>query len=360
MTRSEAVEKIGQRLAIPIQSAGRLAADEDDKIAEEFSGVSCGTALACVLRPLGYGLVPRATAEGLAYGVGKARWTKRFGRSAGRRKNRWPDNAGAVRVPQRQRAERDGGEGVGGDRGAVEGPRADGLQCDGPARRRSGEDARFAPPARTTYSLALRKLLFQAGLKFEVRLDEAGKPFLWITTVKPCDGDTPMSPLGFARVSLPFTSLTKLLYEPAPPTIASIAEKGGRRKRASRWRSPASLGKLEILGQKEVCSFAEGVLHGVGMVLSDCGRGTRSVVRPAGQGDGGPGTFASRRCLRRGSDGPWLPAGRVKGLFPADQPAAETPAAPAAARPRPRASRPRRRLRSRCPSRNNRPQPSRR
>jgi hypothetical protein len=33
--------------------------------------------------------------------------------------------------------------------------------------------------------LALRKLLFQAGLKFEVRLDEAGKPFLWITTVKP-------------------------------------------------------------------------------------------------------------------------------------------------------------------------------
>ena len=41
------------------------------------------------------------------------------------------------------------------------------------------------PSARTTYSLALRKLLFQAGLQFEVRLDEAGKPFLWITTVKP-------------------------------------------------------------------------------------------------------------------------------------------------------------------------------
>ncbi len=35
--------------------------------------------------------------------------------------------------------------------------------------------------------------------------------------------------------------------------------------------------------------------------------------------------------LRRGSDGPWLPAGRVKGLFPADQSAVEAPAAPAAA-----------------------------
>ena len=38
-----------------------------------------------------------------------------------------------------------------------------------------------------------------------------------------------------------------------------------------------------------------GVLHGVGMVLSDCGRGTRSIVRPTAQDDGGPGAFASRR-----------------------------------------------------------------
>ena len=41
------------------------------------------------------------------------------------------------------------------------------------------------PKAKTTYSLALKKLLFQAGLKFEVRVDEAGTPFLWISTVKP-------------------------------------------------------------------------------------------------------------------------------------------------------------------------------
>ena len=41
------------------------------------------------------------------------------------------------------------------------------------------------PPSRTTYSLALRKLLFQAKLKFEVRCDEAGTPFLWISTIKP-------------------------------------------------------------------------------------------------------------------------------------------------------------------------------
>jgi hypothetical protein len=41
------------------------------------------------------------------------------------------------------------------------------------------------PHARTTYSLALRKLLFQAGMKFEVRFDDGDSPFLWITSVKP-------------------------------------------------------------------------------------------------------------------------------------------------------------------------------
>ena len=41
------------------------------------------------------------------------------------------------------------------------------------------------PQSRTTYSIALRKMLFKAGLKFEVRVDEAGKPFLWVTTLKP-------------------------------------------------------------------------------------------------------------------------------------------------------------------------------
>ncbi len=41
------------------------------------------------------------------------------------------------------------------------------------------------PRRRTTYSLALRKLLFQARLKFQLRRDDAGKPFLWVATIKP-------------------------------------------------------------------------------------------------------------------------------------------------------------------------------
>ena len=37
------------------------------------------------------------------------------------------------------------------------------------------------PPQRTFYNKVLRQALFQARLDFEVRVDERGKPFLWIT-----------------------------------------------------------------------------------------------------------------------------------------------------------------------------------
>lgn len=40
------------------------------------------------------------------------------------------------------------------------------------------------PAKRTSYSLLLQKVLFQARLKYELRVDDAGKPFIWITTVK--------------------------------------------------------------------------------------------------------------------------------------------------------------------------------
>ena len=41
------------------------------------------------------------------------------------------------------------------------------------------------PNKRLSYSQILSKVLMQARLKYEVRLDEDDKPFVWITTVKP-------------------------------------------------------------------------------------------------------------------------------------------------------------------------------
>jgi hypothetical protein len=41
------------------------------------------------------------------------------------------------------------------------------------------------PAKRMTYSQVLAKVLFQARLKYELRLDDADRPFLWITTARP-------------------------------------------------------------------------------------------------------------------------------------------------------------------------------
>jgi len=40
------------------------------------------------------------------------------------------------------------------------------------------------PKANTFYAAALDRMLFQAKLKYELRIDEANKPFLWVTTLK--------------------------------------------------------------------------------------------------------------------------------------------------------------------------------
>jgi hypothetical protein len=38
--------------------------------------------------------------------------------------------------------------------------------------------------ARRTYASVVDEILYQAKLKAELRMDEAEKPFLWITTLK--------------------------------------------------------------------------------------------------------------------------------------------------------------------------------
>lgn len=63
------------------------------------------------------------------------------------------------------------------------------ILLDRPGLARHGIDPAKAmvslPGSRTTYSLALRRLLFKAGMKFEVRYDESGSPLLWVTSMKP-------------------------------------------------------------------------------------------------------------------------------------------------------------------------------
>ncbi len=73
MTRGQVVQAIAARLKLPlkldddvVQSLG------DNKVAEDLNAFACGTALAYVLRPAGYCLVPRATGGEAIYAVVKA------------------------------------------------------------------------------------------------------------------------------------------------------------------------------------------------------------------------------------------------------------------------------------------------
>ncbi len=185
LNRKEAVERIAQRFKHPLAldpAAARALAEE--QVAEELQGLSAGTALAYVLRAPGYCLRPRVSG-------GRPQWSivpVRPGLEV------WPVGW-PVKTPNQALP------------GIFEflnvnlqnAPAADALTAiasrlnvpvlvDHNAVARHGLDVRkpiTVPPGRTTYSLALRKALSQAGLQFEIRADEADRPFLWVTSIKP-------------------------------------------------------------------------------------------------------------------------------------------------------------------------------
>ncbi len=187
MVRREAVKRIAERLTLPVRIESGLAAMLDgDKVAEELSGLSSGTALAYVLRPAGLCLAPRRAGGRPEYVVTKSRPGLEI----------WPvgwepqkpvrevlpalyefHSINIQNVPATRAIDTIGKR--------LKVP----VLIDHNALARHGVDPANAlvthPRGRTTYSLVLGKILFQAGLKFEVRVDEADQPFLWISTVKP-------------------------------------------------------------------------------------------------------------------------------------------------------------------------------
>lgn len=187
MTRIKAVAKIRSRLALPLKIDPKLAKTfEGDKIGEELSGLSCGTALACVLRPMGLCLVPRQAGGQVVYTVIEARpklevWPVGW----------QPDKPRPKVLPALFEFHRVNIQGV----SAASALEAIGHRLNVPilydhnALARYGIDPGQAivshPRSRTTYSLVLRKILFRARLKSELRVDEAGKPFLWVSSLKP-------------------------------------------------------------------------------------------------------------------------------------------------------------------------------
>ncbi|MEN6451880.1 MAG: hypothetical protein ABFC96_15425 [Thermoguttaceae bacterium] len=189
VARRDVVRKIGERLKLPLQlDADATAALGDEKVEDSLNGLSCGAALAAVLRSAGYGLAPSEEGGQLGYTAVKSQKGQEV----------WPIG----REPEEGRSQAETLpalyefrnvnvknvsaattlDAVGKLLGAP-------IVLDRFALQRHNIDPAKVkvshPQSKTTYSLALKRMLFQARLKFDLRCDEAGTPFLWVTTIKP-------------------------------------------------------------------------------------------------------------------------------------------------------------------------------
>ena len=186
--RSEVVQALGRRLQFRVQFQGvQPQSLGDDKVAEELSGFSCGTALACLLRPAGLCLVPVVRAGEPVYAIVESSKAGREIWPVG-----WePEKPARDVVPALYEFLTVNIQGVTAARAAnaiaqrLKVP----LLLDHNALARHGIDLEkvqvSVPRGRTTHSLVLHKILFQARVKEELRVDESGKPFLWVTSIKP-------------------------------------------------------------------------------------------------------------------------------------------------------------------------------
>jgi hypothetical protein len=184
MTRNDAVSKIGEQLGLTLKVEGTLA-DGDDTIEEDLSALSSGSALACILRPIGACMTPQVDGETLSYTVKKAELDKEVWPVG------WPAEGAQKVLPALYEFHNVNVSGVSATKllevvsKQIEVP----ALLDHNALARHGIDPDKAvvshPQQRTTYSVALRKMLGKIKLKFEVRVDEAGKPFLWVSTINP-------------------------------------------------------------------------------------------------------------------------------------------------------------------------------
>jgi len=189
MPRLEAIQRVSRALRVPVETPKELAADAgDDVVAEELSELSCGTALACLLRPAGYCLVPRSLNGRAGFAIVQSQPSMEI----------WPigwepppDKSlkqlapGLLEVINVHLEKVPASDVISAVSQRVKVP----VLLDYNALARHGIEPAKAivnlPPGKITYAAALRRALFQAGLKYELRLDEADKPLLWITTLKP-------------------------------------------------------------------------------------------------------------------------------------------------------------------------------
>jgi hypothetical protein len=182
----EVAKQIADRLSFKFISddVGQRALATAEPVADELHGVSSGTAVAAILRPIGLVMFPEKNGGELRLRIAGSRDAKEH----------WPVGWPLKRNPSETfpglfkflTIEIDNtplAESLTAIAGRVKAPLL--IDHNGLARGEVTLDAKVNfPKASTFYARALDRLLFQAKLKYELRIDEADKPFLWITTLK--------------------------------------------------------------------------------------------------------------------------------------------------------------------------------
>ncbi|HWA97409.1 MAG TPA: hypothetical protein VG713_02910, partial [Pirellulales bacterium] len=181
------LQQLAESLAYPLLAdpAARQAIASAGVVEDELKGLATGTAIAAVLRSAGLVFVPRmndrrqieylvaASTGGESWPVG---WTPTR-----------PERdllPGMVELANVEIDDIAASQVVDAIAGRLEVP----VLYDRVALARWGIDPSKAqvtiPGSKSMYAIALRKSLFIAGLKYELRVDDAEKPMLWITSLK--------------------------------------------------------------------------------------------------------------------------------------------------------------------------------
>jgi hypothetical protein len=185
--RDQVVRQVGAMLQpVPEVAQGVWGTLGDEPVADELSGLSCGTVLAYLLRQADLVLMPKSVNDQLAFAIVPA------GESGEPWPVGWPSERPAREVlPLLFEFLNVEIKGVPASTAmdAIAGRLKVPVLVDRAAlTRQSIDPAKVTvtlPTGRSTYSLILQKVLFQARLKFDLRLDDANAPFVWITTIKP-------------------------------------------------------------------------------------------------------------------------------------------------------------------------------
>lgn len=183
---AKTVRSIGGRLHLKVEVDPSATGELKGKIADELSGLSSGTALAAMLRPCGLVLMPSRPSGGeLHYRVARPQSGRESWPVGWRPKG--PTSKALPELFEFLNAEIDGiplAEALDAIQGRLKVP----FLFDHNALEKHGVDLTKIeaklPGKRLSYSQILNRLLAQAKLRYELRVDEGDRPFLWITTIK--------------------------------------------------------------------------------------------------------------------------------------------------------------------------------